>query len=98
MDESDIEVNINRVVAHPYDPEKREESESRQIAHLKELKRTRESRMVSRLLNELKTAARKEETNLYPLFIDCAKAYITEGEICGVLREVFGEYEPPTIF
>ena len=45
-----------------------------------------------------KTAAKKEESNLYPLFIECAGAYATEGEICDVLREVFGEYEPATIF
>jgi len=97
-DESDIEVEINRVVAHPYDPAKREESENRQIADLKELKRTRENRTVSRLLNELKTAAKNEDANLYPKFIECAKAYVSEGEMCDVLREVFGEYEPAAIF
>jgi len=97
-DESDIEVGINRVVDHPYDPEKREESENRQIAALQELRKTRDNHTVSRLLKELETSAKKEETNLYPLFIECAKAYVTEGEMCDVLRGVFGEYEPASIF
>jgi len=97
-DESDIEVGINRVVDHPYDPGKREESENRQLAALKELKKTRDNRTVSRLLKELESAAKNQETNLYPLFIECAKAYVTEGEMCDVLRGVFGEYEAATIF
>ena len=97
-DESDIEVGINRVVDHPYDPEKREESENRQIDALKELRRTRDNQTVSRLLKELETAAKDESVNLYPLFIDCAKAYVTEGEMCDVLRNVFGEYQPASIF
>jgi methylmalonyl-CoA mutase N-terminal domain/subunit len=28
--------------------------------------------------------------------LDAVKAYATIGEICGLLREVFGEYKPPT--
>jgi len=28
--------------------------------------------------------------------IECAKAYVTEEEMCDALREVFGEYEPVT--
>ncbi|MFC1885715.1 methylmalonyl-CoA mutase family protein [Thermodesulfobacteriota bacterium] len=97
-DESDIEVMVDRVVDHPYDQAKREASETRQITALKELKQNRDNRTVSRLLKELETAAQKEEINLYPLFIECAKAYVTEGEMCDVLRGVFGEYEPAAIF
>jgi methylmalonyl-CoA mutase N-terminal domain/subunit len=97
-DESDIEVMVDRVVDHPYDQTRREASENRQIAALKELKQNRDNRTVTRLLKELEAAAKNEETNLYPLFIECAKAYVTEGEMCNVLRNVFGEYEPATIF
>ncbi len=97
-DESDIEVGVNRVVAHPYDPAKREEAEIRQIENLRELKKARDNRTVSRLLSDLKAAAKDDKINLYPLFTECAKAYVTEGEMCDVLREVFGEYEPATIF
>ena len=62
-DEADIEVMVDRVVDHPYDPAKREEAESRQIAALKELKAGRDGRTVSRLLKELEAAAKKEEVN-----------------------------------
>jgi methylmalonyl-CoA mutase N-terminal domain/subunit len=37
----------------------------------------------------------KSETNLMPHFIRCAAAYATLGEMCGVLRGVFGEYREP---
>ena len=33
------------------------------------------------------------EENLIPFFIEAVKAYATLGEICGVLRDVFGEYQ-----
>ena len=35
------------------------------------------------------------EDNLMPWFIRAAEAYATLGEMCGVLREVFGEYREP---
>jgi len=34
------------------------------------------------------------EGNLLPIILECVEAYATLGEICGVLREVFGEYKP----
>ena len=43
-------------------------------------------------LKALKEAA-KGEANLMPYLIDAVKTYATLGEICGVLREVFGEYQ-----
>ena len=33
------------------------------------------------------------EKNLIPFFVEAVKAYATLGEICGVLRDVFGEYQ-----
>ncbi|MGH7424313.1 MAG: methylmalonyl-CoA mutase family protein, partial [Candidatus Methylomirabilales bacterium] len=36
------------------------------------------------------------EENLMEPILDAVKAYATIGEICGLLREVFGEYKPPT--
>ncbi len=92
--EQELEVTTNRLVAHPYDPEKRERAEEEQKRKLAELKRTRDSNQVARLLKELENQARNEEQNLIPILIECAKAYVTEGEMCNVLREVFGEYQP----
>jgi len=45
------------------------------------------------LLAHLETAARGTD-NLMPLFIACVENDVTLGEICGVLRGVFGEYRP----
>lgn len=95
--ESEIDVTINRAVPHPYDENKREKAEERQISNLKEIKRTRNGRTVTKLLLELKKAAINKEVNLFPYLIECAKAYVTEQEMCDVLRDVFGEYEPPEV-
>jgi methylmalonyl-CoA mutase N-terminal domain/subunit len=46
----------------------------------------------------LRKAAEQENVNLMPLILEAVKEYATLGEICGVLREVFGEYKPPSIF
>ena len=44
-------------------------------------------------LDALRTAAEGSD-NLMPYILDCARVYCTEGEICGELRKVFGEYRP----
>ncbi|GAG53531.1 unnamed protein product, partial [marine sediment metagenome] len=54
----------------------------------------RDNRAVAQLLSELKDKAKKEDENLIPHFIECVKAYVTLQEMCDVLREVFGEYQP----
>ena len=46
--------------------------------------------------DRLKTAAKGRE-NLMPLILDCVKEYATLGEICGELKEVYGEYIEPKI-
>jgi methylmalonyl-CoA mutase, N-terminal domain len=90
--EGELEVETTRLVAHPYDPERRDNAERKQVENLKELKKSRNGREVVRLLAELKQAAERPETNLMPNFIECVKAYATVQEICDVLREIFGEY------
>jgi methylmalonyl-CoA mutase N-terminal domain/subunit len=90
--EGELEVATARLVAHPYDPQRREDAERRQVGTLKEVKRTRDNREVARLLKELERAAAKEERNLIPPIVECVKAYATLQEICDVLRGVFGEY------
>jgi len=97
LGESELEVSTTRLVPHPYDPNRREEAERLQVAHLKEVKERRDNKEVSRLLKELKAAAQKEEVNLIPHFLESVKAYATLQEMCDVLREVFGEYHPATI-
>src|SRR4030095_2729253 len=62
-----------------------------QKAKLKELRETRDQRLVEELLEKLKAAASGTE-NLMPLFIECVQNDITLGEICNTLRVVWGEY------
>jgi methylmalonyl-CoA mutase N-terminal domain/subunit len=62
-----------------------------QKAKLKELRETRDSKLVEELLGKLKAAASGTE-NLMPLFIECVENDITLGEICNTLRVVWGEY------
>jgi methylmalonyl-CoA mutase N-terminal domain/subunit len=71
------------------------EAENAQVRGLEALRRERDSRSVSAALARLRDAALGEE-NLLPPILRAVKAYATVGEICGVLREVFGEYKAPT--
>ena len=64
----------------------------RQIARLEKMKAARDNGAVKAALEKLREAAKGTE-NLMPYLIDAVKTYATLGEICGVLREEFGEYK-----
>ena len=68
--------------------------EQAQRARLGELRARRDAERGSQLLSQLEAAARGTD-NLLPLFIECVENDITLGEICGLLRGLWGEYEPP---
>lgn len=59
---------------------------------LAELRKIRDNVKVNASLDILKNTA-KGSDNLMPLILDAVKTYATLGEICGILREVFGEYQ-----
>lgn len=63
-----------------------------QIQKITKLKAKRDQNAVDEVLIKLKSAA-ESDTNLMPLILDAVKAYATLGEICDVLRGVFGEYQ-----
>ncbi len=84
----DEEIELESLKVDP----KVEENQRRRLAVLRE---TRDSEKVSELLSQLETAA-KGDVPLMPLFIECAENKVTLGEICGVLRDVWGEYRPPS--
>jgi methylmalonyl-CoA mutase N-terminal domain/subunit len=67
------------------------ETEERQIDRVRQLRSRRDGAEAEAALDKLKAAAQTDE-NLVPLLVDCARAYCTEGEIIGALKEVFGEY------
>jgi methylmalonyl-CoA mutase, N-terminal domain len=68
--------------------------EAAQRARLADLRSRRDRNRVSDSLARLETAARGTE-NLMPFFIECVENDVTLGEICGLLRGVWSEYQPP---
>ena len=68
--------------------------ESAQHARLAALRAERDAGKVSELLTKLESSAQGSD-NLMPLLIECVENDVTLGEICGVLRRTWGEYQPP---
>jgi methylmalonyl-CoA mutase, N-terminal domain len=98
-----IKVGVNKYVDETEEQtdvelhEYNEEGVAQQIADLKELRRTRDNREVARTLRELEQGTRAGK-NVMPLLMDCCRAYATVGEMAGVFRDIFGEWEEPSIF
>lgn len=61
---------------------------------LAQVKAERDNAKVAEELAKLEKAAADESVNLMPVILGCVRAYCSLGEICGVLRKVFGEYKP----
>ena len=64
----------------------------RQTGRLQALRRRRDAHAVHQGLERLRRGA-AGNTNTMPAMLECARAYATVGEICGVLREVYGTWE-----
>lgn len=64
-----------------------------QKRRLKELRQRRDSRAVGQALKEVEAAARGD-ANLVPPIVEAVRNYATIGEICDILRNVFGTYRP----
>ena len=96
-----IKIGINKytggeegeVELHEYS----DESAIEQIKSLKELKRTRNNKEVTRSLKALDKATR-DKVNVMPYLVDCCKAYATIGEMTSIFRDIFGEFVEPSIF
>ena len=74
------------------------ESERKSAERLECVKRERNQANVKEALSKLRRAAEDENANLMPFVLQAVKEYATLGEICGTLREVFGEHKPSSIF
>ena len=66
--------------------------EKEQVSRLQKLRRERDNGKVEKMLEKLHYMAEKDE-NLMPIIIDAVRAYATLGEICGVLRKIYGEHK-----
>lgn len=101
-----VKVGVNKYRIEEDEPPRRPyqykpEEERRQIEAVRQLRRERDNAAVQRALERLGATARQPAgsgSNLVPPIIEAVRAYATIGEICGVLREVFGEYAEPTTF
>lgn len=67
-----------------------------QVKRLSELKARRDNQAVQKSLEAIRRTAQGKD-NLMPLILDAVRQYATLGEICGVLREVFGEYQESVV-
>ena len=84
-EEEDLEVEeILRV-----DPE----SEKAQVERLKAFKQNRDQELAEKRLEELREAARGDENLMVPIRA-ALKDSCSVGEVCGAMRDVFGEYQP----
>lgn len=73
------------------------EEERKQRERLAKIKKERDNAKVKTLLAKLESAARGND-NLMPLFIECVESYASLGEICNVLRKVFGTQKEFLVF
>ena len=69
----------------------------RQCKRLNNLRKSRDKSKHAYALSAIEKAAEGEE-NLMPHFIEAAKAKATLGEMCDILRGVFGEYREGSDF
>ena len=67
-----------------------------QVAFLSKIKSERNNEAVNKTLSDLKNAAEGDD-NLLPFILNSVTTYASIGEICNVLREVFGEYKEQVI-
>ena len=95
--ENELEVTTSRLLDHLYDPVKRAEAEEKQLKSLAQGKRERDNAQVQATTKRLKEEVRDENADLVPPILEAVKAYASVGEICGVLREVFGEAQAFTL-
>jgi methylmalonyl-CoA mutase N-terminal domain/subunit len=77
---------------HPVETLKiRQATERRQVKTLRERKQRRNAKKLARAIGELTRAAEKNEY-LVPPILNAVRCEATVGEVCEVLRKVYGEY------
>ena len=93
-------VGVNKyVVAAPLEIpilEMDQAGEARHLARLNQIRQTRDNALVEQRLAELRAVA-TGAANMMPAILDCVRAYATLGEMCDVLREVFGVYRETVV-
>jgi methylmalonyl-CoA mutase, N-terminal domain len=73
------------------------ESEQRHLDRLRRVRRERDQSAVAEALQRMENAARVGRDNLMPYIVDAVRAYATLGDMCNLLRGVYGEYREPNL-
>jgi methylmalonyl-CoA mutase N-terminal domain/subunit len=68
------------------------DGEARHLARLNHIRASRDQALIVQRLDELRMAA-LSDANMMPALLECVRAYATLGEMCDVLREVFGVHQ-----
>jgi methylmalonyl-CoA mutase N-terminal domain/subunit len=72
--------------------------ERQQIGSVQAVRERRDAAKVEQRLAALKAGAAREDVNLMPLIVDAARDYVTMGEMCDALREVWGVWRETPVF
>jgi methylmalonyl-CoA mutase N-terminal domain/subunit len=72
--------------------------EQKQIERVQGLRARRDSAAVEAALTSLKEAAARDDVNLMPMIVDASRAYVTMGEMCDALRDVWGVWRETPVF
>jgi methylmalonyl-CoA mutase, N-terminal domain len=72
--------------------------EQEQVERVRALRARRDAAEVERALGELKRAAAEGGSNLMPPILEASRAYVTMGEMCDALREVWGVWRETPVF
>jgi methylmalonyl-CoA mutase, N-terminal domain len=95
-------VGVNRYVAEDERPLELlridPELERKQSERVKSLRQNRDAAVVEQRLEALKDGARHDDVNLMPLIVDAAREYVTMGEMCDALRDVWGVWRETPVF
>ena len=88
LEEEPLRVDIHRHLA---------EVAAERATALGALREERDARHVARALDGVRSIAARDG-NVMPALVEAVKAYATIGEICGTLRELFGEYRAAQVY
>ena len=97
----DVVVGVNEFV-HDEDPDIElmktdPESERRQVEKVRRVRKERNNERVEKALGELRKHAERNDNLVSPI-LEAVKCYATIGEICDVLRDVYGEYDQSSYY
>jgi methylmalonyl-CoA mutase, N-terminal domain len=73
------------------------ESEEQHLNRLRRVRRERDQTALSQAMQRFENAAREGRENLMPYIVEAVRAYATLGEMCNLLRGVYGEYREPAL-